>query len=274
MVLNWKYESNTPLEVTPSINTTSKQSRGLLAAVLPNFQSKNALDFALNQEVGAYYGNTNYLSDGNKFCVYLDGTGDYIDWAATYPIPTPRVTLSIWFRKTRDGSFERIFATSDLTYSRVGVQINASNVIQFFIVVGITSRFLNASTAITDREWHLLTATYNSIHDPACLIYLDGKLDASGNLSGGNGEISAASHLFVGRVDSSSSAYYAQVYASDGRIYDRVLNPSEIRDMYLYPNDLYKPPLAQVWSLPVAAVDWIAPFGNLKKRRFQTLLNR
>jgi hypothetical protein len=24
----------------------------------------------------------------------------------------------------------------------------------------------------------------------------------------------------------------------------------------------------------VAAVDWIAPFGNLKKRRFQTLLNR
>ncbi len=33
------------------------------------------------------------------------------------------------------------------------------------------------------------------------------------------------------------------------------------------------------WSFPggvsaAAAVDWIAPFGNLKKRRFQTLLNR
>ncbi|MBU6232466.1 hypothetical protein KGP36_07570, partial [Patescibacteria group bacterium] len=156
--------------------------------------------------------------------LYFTGTSSqYLNVPTINPLPST-VSIAMWVKGPPgvSGVYQQMFGGS--YYVKFQFPSGTSNVDVCFdgCTVDMYSTF-----PILDNKWHHVVSTFNSGTDIAQL-YIDGKLNATSSVSGPilNGPVSfgaSPSTLnnmgFIGALD-------------DGRIYNRVLSASEIKQLY------------------------------------------
>ncbi len=134
-----------------------------------------------------------------------------------------QITIAFWFKvQAFTNTWEAFLAKGDGAYraSRSNGTGNATH-------MGITGgNYFDAVTVITDNQWHFWTGTYDGA--TAC-IYIDGKLDATRQYSGGIGD-SSNYNLYIGENQQATGRMLHGVL-DDVRIYDRALNEQQILDL-------------------------------------------
>jgi hypothetical protein len=136
-----------------------------------------------------------------------------------------QITMAFWFKvQAFSNTWEAFLAKGDGAYrsSRSNGNDNATH-------MGITGgNYFDAVTIITDNQWHFWTGTYDGA--TAC-IYIDGKLDATRQYSGGIGD-SSSYDLYIGE-NQQATGRMLHGLLDDVRIYDRALSEQQILDLIL-----------------------------------------
>jgi len=219
-------------------------SNGLVGYWKMDEGSGTLTDSSGNSNTGTWYGTgTSHYSAG-KFGNGggFNGTDDYVNAGST--LNTTNVTIAMWVKKSRNGSFERVlFKDSDSTSQAWGLQFSDTNIVQIVANMnGSTSgnRYGNGVTAITDFNWHYIVGSYDGAKG---YIYIDGALDKSGVLGSTGFDsgtlftgplLSSSAPLYIGRIKYNSLYYYANATIDEARIYNRALSPAEVSQLYNY----------------------------------------
>jgi len=84
-------------------------------------------------------------------------------------------------------------------------------------------------TNVFDNQWHHVVVTFN--RDGNGIIYVDGQLDVTRDISAQSGSIATAKDLYIGRSSRVDSGHYDGIL-DDIRIYNKVLTPDEVTQLY------------------------------------------
>ncbi len=130
---------------------------------------------------------------------------------------------------------------------------------------------ISASVLMSDDllNWHHITFTYESGSDTGIKLYVDGQLEASasnigyGDFSASNPNASNNEKLTLGGNDilHTGGAGFSG-FLQYPRIYDRVLTPSEINQLYLHPDGITETKITDVKVSLKDPTD-VLPFDNL-----------
>jgi hypothetical protein len=84
----------------------------------------------------------------------------------------------------------------------------------------------NGMTVVTDGQWHQVAVSRQN--GASVTLYVDGKVDGSGNAS--TGDVSANSSLYF--CGGGVGGHYFRGLLSDVQLYDRVLAPGEVQTLF------------------------------------------
>jgi hypothetical protein len=84
----------------------------------------------------------------------------------------------------------------------------------------------NGLTVVTDGQWHQVAVTRQD--GASVTLYVDGKIDGSGNAS--TGDVSANTSLYF--CGGAVGGHYFRGSLSDVQLYDRVLTPGEVQTLF------------------------------------------
>jgi hypothetical protein len=134
-----------------------------------------------------------------------------------------QITMAFWFNvQAFSNTWEAFLAKGDGAY-----RASRSNGTGDSVHMGITGgNYFDATTIVTGGQWHHYCGTYDGA--TAC-IYIDGKLDATRQYSGGIGD-SSSYDLYIGENQQATGRMLHGVL-DDVRIYDRALSEQQILDL-------------------------------------------
>lgn len=229
-------------------------TKGLVGLWLFNEGSGNkVLDLSGNGNTGTFVNTPTWVSGKFGPAVYLPGSNQYI---TANPINPSDVSISIWVKKNRNGSFERLVFDNDTGgYYTWGVQYTSVNTFTFE-VYSAGGHFFSSTATITDTLWHNWVATYNGSQgaNAICNLYLDGVFESSGALTNNSVEIPSGSvSLDIGRIQWDSVYYYGQFYIDNIVIYNRIVSASEIALLYREPFCMFERDPIELWVGSVGA---------------------
>lgn len=220
-----------------------------------NGAGPNTYDIGPNNLTGVF-SSTNIIWTTGKFGKALDfnGTGIYVEAPVQKPKPT-RITVGGWYYIVAvNGDYQRIIGTdTDPIGTWAGFRLDTSaGTPRFFVGINTgSSGGITSSTTFSTKKWYHVVGTY----DGATLqIYINGKLDTTGSLSGTltwAGSFGTVTKLRFGEQLFGGESKLSNIF-----IYGRVLSGSEIRSLYEMPfNGLAQPRMffSQPAAPPVAA---------------------
>jgi Concanavalin A-like lectin/glucanases superfamily len=141
-------------------------------------------------------------------------------------------SYSFWLKRVATASSEFIFAKGAGGTADVGYSIALSGGVQPVVYLsksGEASRLTITGSNISDTSWHFIAATFSRTGLGS--FYLDGALNATGNISGYNVSLSNGSrHLTVGCSSSGTACFNGTI--DDVRVYSRALSASDVLTLY------------------------------------------
>ena len=166
----------------------------------------------------------NFTSDGGT----SGGNASYVSVPTSSALSNSKsLTWEAWIYPTAVSTDQMFLGSSSASDNYFRISSSAL----FFSMNNGTQQTLAGSTALTNNKWHHVAATYdNSTFEMK--IYLNGVLDASQTLSGGNSNPGSGGQLFVGIFTTSDTRGFAGKM-DEVKIYNRALSPEEIRLQYL-----------------------------------------
>lgn len=172
--------------------------------------------------IGTYSYNAagGYISKGG-------GANDRIEMSSSssYPLTsTNNWSISMWVYITAYyGTYSRIFRTGNTTngnHVTLG-RYNGGNNYALYNKPG----WYDTGVATTYNTWMNLTFTYSSSH--AYVLYKDGSSISSGTMSNSSG---TNPYLFM--IMGTNNSEVTQGYFGAGYVYDKVLSPTEVSELY------------------------------------------
>ncbi len=150
----------------------------------------------------------------------FDGTQTYFNSGVNLDHNVP-LTFTAWIKRDRVGSNDGIFAS--MNCGGWGVRIDSDNTLR---LTHTCNSDRASSSTITDTAWHFVSVTYDGSN---VNFYIDGVPAGSQGYS--DTFNSGAGHYGVGEQNM-DGGFYFQGLIDDLRVYDRVLPPSEIAQLY------------------------------------------
>ncbi len=134
-----------------------------------------------------------------------------------------QITIAFWFKvQAFSNTWEAFLAKGDGAY-----RASRSNGTGDSVHMGITGgNYFDATTIVTGGQWHHYCGTYDGA---TASIYIDGKLDATRQYSGGIGD-SSSYDLYIGENQQATGRMLHGVL-DDVRLYDRALSGQQIQDL-------------------------------------------
>ncbi|MFA5072053.1 MAG: LamG-like jellyroll fold domain-containing protein [Candidatus Pacearchaeota archaeon] len=173
-------------------------------------------------------------------CLSFDGIDDYVyvsgSDAASSPLAiTGAITLSSWVKFSNSGVTGAIIArginlaaTGDFGY--VLARYSANNLIYWYIHNATNTSGTTSTTAITDTNWHFITATWNgTTNTNGIKIYIDGIVDKQGT-SAVTAIGQPAYQLRIGKT--SDGNFPLNGLIDDARVYNAAIPISQIQEQY------------------------------------------
>lgn len=140
-------------------------------------------------------------------------------------------SLSVWYKPSGQTAASFLLSkgagdTADTGYSII---LFGGNVPTLALSKpGETSRIYVQAPAVTNTNWHLITATVSRTGDAT--LYVDGAVAARANVSAYNVDLSNTKPLAIGCYSSSSSCFDGLI--DDVRVYNTVLTPTEVTELF------------------------------------------
>ncbi len=170
----------------------------------------------------------------------FDGTGDYVTISHNSVINSDNQTISLWFKGPSSNPTDSkglIFKAPTTGFDReFGISIKTDGTVTFSIFDGSadSSGNVNSTSTVTDGQWHYVVGVKEfGASGDKFYLYLDGTLENSMRVSYNGAQNS--NEIVLGKVSSASNAtryYNGQI--DEVRIYNRALDPSEVKALYEY----------------------------------------
>jgi len=172
---------------------------------------------------------TNVLS--GKPVVRFDGTNDSLRISSNILSGS---SFSVFIVKNQDNTSvdaRSIVAhnTDDGGWPSWSIQNNSSRDTRFFVYTGETPHAIEGTTSISNGVFHIVTARYSSSAD-LWDLYVDGRLDVSGNKTGSLGR--ATDWIDIGYYPTSDVYYKGDI--AEILIYDSVLSTQDKEEVERY----------------------------------------
>lgn len=235
---NRTFTVDTPSIVNLISPANASSSNSISQTLVANFSDaiglKNATLWMWNATGGVYNGTSTINNYGKA--MNFSGSSQFVTMADSNSLDVDYITLSAWIKKGVVGSGRYPIVDkwgSDRAYALYSGWVGSNNN-QILFVVSHDGGYINAcqsvfSSAITDTNWHLVTATYNG---SLTSIYIDGILNAStsctiGTLGHGSGQFR------IGKTyDDGGNTGYWNGLMDEVLIFNRSLTDSEISQLY------------------------------------------
>ena len=153
---------------------------------------------------------------------YFDGADDNIEAPNHSSLQITQATLSSWIKTSDAGAGYRGILTKTSAY----VLNMRDNVFGSYDYVANAARSSGVNTA--DDVWHLLVVTMDSGVASGSGLWVDGELKANVTL-----EVSGQSHPVVVGAATAAGAEAFGGTIGEARVYNRILTPQEIQNIYL-----------------------------------------
>lgn len=272
----WPHTQPPPASV--ELNRNSPQAKGLL--IWTPFSGVYQHSF------GAFKNFTHRTGDGTSFgdptweydseigpYVNLPGTSSGFDWGDLAAVEgINQITISAWARKSVAWGQDIIWAKhTGSTNGCFYLATTNSTTARCTIINAASSRVDHDATfSFATNTWYLFVGVYDGID---IKIYINGIHYGTPSAQTGNIK-NHSSTLRFGHYN--GSFWELEGGIAEPRIYDRALSAGEVWTMYDPATrwDLYKPILQTFWSIPIAAAPFSGAHANLKKKRYQHMLNR
>ncbi|MCK5613297.1 hypothetical protein KAR91_66110, partial [Candidatus Pacearchaeota archaeon] len=167
--------------------------------------------------------------------LYIDGsvTDDYANILDDDSLtPTDQITLSFWLWNVNNSAYAGIYKYASCPTSRA-YYVNARGHISWHVFSSLNEGdTIVSNSTVPYNAWHHVAVTFDR---GQAAVYLDGVLDASGQMSVSS-IMNDAQPLMIGGYYSYCSGTVFQgvtdCYFDDVRMYDKALTAVEIRDIY------------------------------------------
>ena len=169
----------------------------------------------------------------------FDGTNDYIDFSASTGKITNLITVASWFKTTQSGSIGRLcakprIAANQQAYS-LATNVSANKASFLVNTSGGGTNIITSTTSVNTGDWFFVAGTYDATN---IRIFVNGLQEAS-NTQSGTLLYDNDLPFQIGRFDSLGQYFSGQI-GSIG-LYNRALNPSEIKTLYNLGPGWYRP---------------------------------
>ncbi len=145
-------------------------------------------------------------------------------------------TVSFWFNVATYPGFDATFISNKDWYSggNVGWGVfcgyGGRQIIKTNMSDGTLRNDTRSTTNVFDGKWHLFCGAFD--RDGKVSVYVDGKLESTGDISGITGSIDTGLPLMLGRDGKGNYAIGVTYAMSDVRFYNYPLNPTEVGQMW------------------------------------------
>ena len=170
--------------------------------------------FEIRHQIGGKFGNA----------VRFDGSNDHVQRQALSNINiNDNWSTSVWVNPSSTSSTRIVLANSQSANDRWGIEISSGN-LRTGIYNG-SSYFTNKNTSISANVWTHVATIYDGSE---IRLFLNGvEAVATGNVPSLNQD----AYFTMGSRTTGSSSYFAG-RIDEVRVYNRVLSPSEVKDLY------------------------------------------
>lgn len=227
----------------------------------------NAFDLSNNENHGALNGGVSWKPKGLDF----NGTDGYINCGSNPSLDNlTAFTYVVWIypESMGEGSYGRIlhkFSSADAYTIFLLDDVTVANGINGLIKAPTAGNSVSAANAIILNTWQQVVMSYNDTGDRKIRLYVNG-VEVSYNTqtatSGTRGDDSDGSEY----IGSSGTARWFNGMFNDARIYNRVLNVSEIKQLYYDPYCMFAQPMeAELMYAP-------PPVGVMSPYYYETLM--
>jgi len=196
-----------------------------------NAASTTVTDSTAYGHNGTAQQNTSVLHVDGKIdgALTFNGTSDYIVVSDTddLDIGTSDFSVSFWI-KTTTAATMRLISKRD---GNIGYEVYTYSTDGITFFIGDSASFVTkvSPTSISDGNWHHVVVTFD--RDGDGIIYIDGQLDVTRDISAQSGSLATAMDLYIGRI-SYSDSFHFNGDLDDVRIYKKVLSPEEVTQLY------------------------------------------
>jgi hypothetical protein len=184
------------------------------------------------------------FGNNNNACYLQGGPGSYINLGSSDVLKPKRGSISIWVNISHPMLHGIGVESNPILRTRVHSGEDHNEAV--YIGYDYLTQNLNINTTLNKekqltiycvkqfplREWHHIVMTYDN---QSLCLYLDGKLEGTMKKDF-ESEFLEGDSLIVGNYNSIKNKRYFNGSVDDIEIYDRVLKPSEIADIYNAPN--------------------------------------
>jgi hypothetical protein len=195
-----------------------------------------ARDSSGNGYDGTLFGDPQWITGHSGGGLDFDGNGDYVELPISPLLSSlTNSTFATWVDfSNQGGSWQRIFDFGiNTTYNMfLTPRMGTSGAMRFAITIsGSANEDMTTTSATLASGWHHVAVTLdadNNVHS----LYLDGELVAENtNARYTPSSLGETTQNWLGRSQYSADGYF-DGSLDDFRIYDRLLTPGQVRDLY------------------------------------------
>lgn len=197
-----------------------------------SFENQSAADDD-NLYTGSFYGNASVvtMTDGNKALYtgagYMDLSSAMAKAVAAKLTANYSISIDVCVLSSNNlSSYCWLYAFANATSQYFGIINTAGNGNWYYEIKNSTTSNVKSSTGLTTQAWHNITVVQNSM---ACLLYVDGTLKSSGNVSlFPSAFASAITGCYLGKSPFAGDALMRNTFIDNFRIYNSALTASQI----------------------------------------------
>lgn len=230
-----------------TLDKSSKQAPGLIFWGVPMPGAAGLFNLVGDASARSYFGTAPSSGvwvpghNGGKGAQAFDGNGAQQLLQATTVLVN--VTTSCWIKCSDTTRNNYLFAKWGIINDTVvsGLNITTGTLFWAASTTGLyePANVVNGSINCADGKWHNIICTYDSTTSN---IYVDGVLDATISSTGLLANNTTSDIRFGGLSDGAETFNWFNGVAEDLRIYNRVINPNIVKDIYRNPWALRKKP--------------------------------
>jgi hypothetical protein len=153
----------------------------------------------------------------------LDGANDYISTSITSLTGSTNRTIEAWI-KTGNVTNQRVIV--GMGTMPIGTRFTL-NVLQGKLRIEIGGGGINSTKDIDDNAWHHVAVTYDNSATTKYKLYIDGSLDASGNITAATLNVASGTGVAIGRRNDAVNYFNGTI--DEVRIWNTVRTAAEIQ---------------------------------------------
>lgn len=202
-----------------------------------------------------------------RYCLDFDTTNDYVTLGSSPHLDlVDSFSISFWMYPTLSGGTKTqafIYKRNSLNNYPWGVVSETSNKVRLFSNAGSDASF-TSSTSYTLNAWNHIVATRTGT---SVAIYINGVQSGTGTLALGSSNPTA--DTIIGAQNFGTLGSYFSGNIDDIRIYNRVLQPSEVKTLSLSRGIAYRPRQKRIMPHYVTFPDetFTGPYIHVKRTK-------